>query len=325
MTLLIRTVAIRAGIIDHPSDRSSHTIPTPRGGGIAIVAAANIGFLILWVSGYFSTSLLLALLAGLAIALIGFIDDRRSISSVSRLMVHFAVAALAIVAIGGMPSIRVGSHLLQPGLGLSLLGVFAVVWTTNLFNFMDGIDGVAASEAIFILCAACVLSLRFGSSTNLGVSELVLAAAILGFLIWNWPPARILMGDVGSGYLGYSIAVLALASGYENPVLPYVWITLGGVFFVDATVTLGRRLLRLERIDQAHRTHAYQWVARSWRSHGRVTLAVVAIDVIWLLPCAWLELSIPGYAARLTGLAMVPLAIIALWAGAGRSESTPTS
>ena len=287
---------------------------------MAIVAVSNLGFFLLWYSGYLSGRSLLGLLGGLLVALIGFVDDRRSTSSFVRLAVHFAAAALAIAVLGGVPAIQVGSVVVHGGILESLFATVAITWAINLFNFMDGIDGVAACEAIFILCAACSLWLHSGSPTDLGVPELILAAAIFGFLIWNWPPARIFMGDVGSGYLGYVIAMLALGSGRTDAVWPFVWVTLGGVFFVDATVTLGRRMLRRERVDQAHRTHAYQWMARSWGSHRRVTLAVMAINVIWLLPCAWLEMSAPRYAVWLTAAAMTPLVAIALWAGAGRKE-----
>lgn len=319
-TPLVSAIAKRSGFMDHPSRRSSHTVPTPRGGGLAIVAMATLGFLLLGLYGALSAPLMLALLGGLLIASIGFIDDWRSISSAVRLTVHFAAAALALALLGGAPSIQVGGSMVHLGAGGALVAAVAMVWTINLFNFMDGIDGIAASEAIFILCAGSGLELRFDHSTGLATSGLLLAAASLGFLVWNWPPARIFMGDVGSGYLGYGIAVLALASGHENPVAPLVWLTLGGVFFVDATVTLARRVIRGERIDEPHRTHAYQWTARSWASHGRVTLTVMAINVIWLLPCAWLEMVAPRHAAWLTCLALAPLAAVALWAGAGRRE-----
>jgi Fuc2NAc and GlcNAc transferase len=321
-TLLIRAMARRAGLIDYPSQRSSHSIPTPRGGGLAIVAIASAGFIVLRLSGALSERLLFALLAGLLVAAIGFVDDRRPTSSVVRLSIHFAAAALALALLGGAPPIQVGNSLLHLGPGGAVFGAVAMVWTVNLFNFMDGIDGIAASEAIFVLCAAGGLSLSSGQPTALTAAELLLAAASLGFLFWNWPPARIFMGDVGSGYLGYGIALFALASGHENPVAPLAWLTLGAAFFVDATVTLARRLMRGERADEAHRTHAYQWAARRW-GHRRVTLAVTAINVIWLLPCAWLEIAAPHYAAWLAVAAIAPLVALALWAGAGSSERAP--
>jgi Fuc2NAc and GlcNAc transferase len=319
-TLLIRVIAKRAGFMDRPTHRSSHIVPTPRGGGLAIVATASVGFVILGLSGILSEPLLLALLGGLLVALIGFIDDWRPTSSALRLTVHFAAAGLALALLGGAPPVQVGDSLIHLGPGGVVLGAVAMVWTINLFNFMDGIDGIAASEAIFVLCAAGGLSLVSGHPTALTASELLLAAATLGFLFWNWPPARIFMGDVGSGYLGYGIAVLALASGHENPVAPLAWLTLGGVFFIDATVTLVRRALRGERLHEAHRSHAYQWMTRRWNSHRRTTTAVATINLLWLLPMAWLETAYPRHAVWLTGAALVPLVALALWAGAGRSE-----
>ena len=160
----------------------------------------------------------------------------------------------------------------------------AVVWTLNLdFNFMDGIDGIAASEAAFILLAAAGLSFYFGNPTPQELAPgLIAAAASLGFLRWNWPTARIFMGDIGCGYLGYVIAVLGLESSRASVVNVYAWIILGGLFLIDATVTLCRRLLRGERAHQPHRTHAYQWLARRWGSHAKATTAVIAVRSFWL-------------------------------------------
>jgi len=127
------------------------------------------------------------------------------------------------------------------------------------------------------------------------------------------------MGDVGSGYLGYVIAVLALAAARENPVALWAWLILGGVFFVDATVTLLRRLLRGERVYEAHRSHAYQWLARRWGSHAKVTCAVLIVDVLWLLPCAVFAARRPGLAAATVIVAFTPLVLLAM-ATSGRRE-----
>jgi Fuc2NAc and GlcNAc transferase len=148
----------------------------------------------------------------------------------------------------------------------------------------------------------------------------IFCAASAGFLIWNWPPAKIFMGDVGSGYLGYVIAVLAMAATRDSPVAVWVWLILGGVFFVDATVTLARRSLTGERLHEAHRSHAYQWLARRWRSHRRVTLSVLAVNVFWLLPAAWLAMRYPRFAVWSLAGAFVPLIIVAIAAGAGLRE-----
>jgi Fuc2NAc and GlcNAc transferase len=180
----------------------------------------------------------------------------------------------------------------------------------NLFNFMDGTDGIAASEAIFVLCGGALLGVLSGSA-QVCWAALLCATACLGFLLWNWAPARIFMGDVGSGYLGYVIAVLALAATRANPAALWAWLILGGVFFVDATVTLLRRLARGERPHEAHRSHAYQWFARRWDSHAKVTCAVLAVDLLWLLPCAVFALRAPSFAAATAMVALLPLVLLA--------------
>ena len=215
---------------------------------------------------------------------------------------------------------RVGSHLVSLGVLGTLIAVLGIVWVLNLFNFMDGIDGLAAAEATFVAWAGAMLTSAAAASSGATAAALVFGASCLGFLRCNWPPARIFMGDVGSGYLGYVIAVLALGAARSNPVAIWIWLILGGAFFVDATVTLVRRALRRERVHEAHRSHAYQWLARRWRSHRKVTLAFLALNLVWLLPCAVIASLRPGYAAAMTIIALAPLVVLAVAAGAGRSE-----
>jgi Fuc2NAc and GlcNAc transferase len=199
--------------------------------------------------------------------------------------------------------------------------VVGVVWVLNLFNFMDGIDGIAASEAAFVACGGALLMHLAGTNTGISSAGLVFGAACVGFLFWNWPPAKIFMGDVGSGYVGYVLGVLALAAAHENSAVAWVWLALGGLFFVDATVTLVRRALQGERLQDAHRRHAYQWLARRWRSHRRVTLTVIALNVFWLLPCALIAALRPALAFRVLMVALAPLVVLVLVAGAGRREN----
>jgi Fuc2NAc and GlcNAc transferase len=318
LTELMRRIAVGSGVLDVPNPRSSHGVPTPRGGGVAIVLVTSAGLTVLALRGVLRPELLYALSGGgLAVALVGFVDDRRSSSAPVRLTVHFAAALWALWWLGGLPPLRVGTHLLTSGWLGYVFGALGIVWAINLFNFMDGIDGIAASEAIFVAVAA---SLVLPVNAGIGLAALTFAAACGGFLVWNFPPARIFLGDVGSGYLGYVIVVLAVAATRDNPVALWVWLILGGAFFVDATVTLVRRTLRNERVHQAHRSHAYQWLARRWRSHGKVTLAVLAVDVLWLLPGALLAARWPSYAVTAVIVAFVPLALLALAVGAGRRE-----
>jgi Fuc2NAc and GlcNAc transferase len=324
LTGLVRRLAAGSGVLDLPNPRSSHGIPTPRGGGLAIVLVMTAGLLILALWGAVQWQLLWALTGGgLAVALVGALDDRRSLSATIRLTVHFAAALWALAWLGGLPPLRIGDQLVGLGWPGYLLGACGIVWALNLFNFMDGIDGIAASEAIFVALAGTLLTSSFAQGAGVGFAALLFAAACGGFLLWNWPPASIFLGDVGSGYVGYVIVVLALSANRDNPVALWVWLILGGVFFVDATVTLVRRLLRGERVYQAHRSHAYQWLARRWGSHGKVSLAVLVLNVVWLLPWAMLAETFPRYAAVSVLTAFAPLALLAALIGAGHSEQSP--
>jgi len=320
LTGLVRRLALSHGVLDVPNQRSSHQTPTPRGGGAAIVAASTTALLALALIGIISTDLLWAIAGGLGVACVGFLDDRSGLSARVRLSVHILAAVWALFWLGGLPPLLLGGHLYVLGWPGYLLGTLGIVWVLNLFNFMDGIDGIAASEALFIVLAAAVLALYNQEVTGLTLAYVAFGAACCGFLLWNWPPAKIFMGDVGSGYVGYVLAVFALAATREAPVSLWSWLILGGVFFVDATVTLARRVARGERVYQAHRSHAYQWLARRWGSHRRVTIAVTLLNVLWLLPCALLATAQPDRAPLITGVALALLVIVTLAAGAGAPE-----
>jgi Fuc2NAc and GlcNAc transferase len=320
-TLLVRRETLRRGILDHPNERSSHVIPTPRGGGIAIVVVASFALTLLWVWKLLGTPLLVSLLAGGgAVALAGYLDDRGHMSVRARMIVHFCSAILAVWLLGGVRQLDLGFAVVSLGFAGDVLSVLGIVWALNLFNFMDGIDGIAGAEAVFVCLVGAVLGTLAGTSPSVPLAASVLAAATLGFLVWNWPPARIFMGDVGSGYLGYCLAVLALAAARELPVLLNAWLVLAGIFMVDATVVLVRRLARRERVYQAHRSHAYQRLARRWNSHARVTLAVTALNVLLLAPLAWACVARPDLAMLWMAAAILPLTIIALLVGAGGKE-----
>lgn len=316
----VRRQALQRLWLDVPNARSSHQAPTPRGGGLGIVVASAAGFVALAAAGVVELKLCVALLGGgVAVAWIGFRDDRKPVAAGVRLAVHVAAALWALAWLGGVPPIQFGSTVVDFGPLGYVIGVLAIGWVLNLFNFMDGIDGIAASEAAFMALAAAGLA---GLATASGVSAaaLVFGAACLGFLAWNWPPARIFMGDVGSGYLGYVLAVLALAAMSQSPVALFIGLALGAVFFVDASVTLARRLLRGERVHEAHRSHAYQWLARRWGSHRAVTVAVLWFNIAVLLPIAGFCAAYPEFAAPVLGTTLALMAVLALLAGSGRAE-----
>jgi Fuc2NAc and GlcNAc transferase len=322
LTMAVRTAALRSGLLDVPNARSSHDRPTPTGGGVAIASAATIAVLTLYALRVIPGQLMLSLVVGGgAIAVVGFIDDRISLPAGTRLAVHTAAALWVLALYGGLPPMQFGEQQISFGVIGYVLGVAAIVWTVNLFNFMDGIDGIAAAEAAFVFGAGAALDTISGTAVAAPSGAIVLAGACLGFLFWNWAPAKIFMGDVGSGYLGYMIVVLAIASARNDPTALLSWLILGGVFFCDATVTLARRLLRRDRVHEAHRSHAYQWLARRWHSHSRVTIATAAINFCWLLPCALFAARHPGLAAWTTVVAFAPVALLVLFTGAGRAET----
>jgi Fuc2NAc and GlcNAc transferase len=321
LTALMRKLALAYGVLDIPNDRSSHRVPTPRGGGVAIALSSIAASIILFWRGVLDLQLFLALTGGgIAVAFVGFLDDRRQLSARIRLAAHLAAALWALVCLGGLPPMRYGDAIVPFGWLGYVVGALGIAWTVNLFNFMDGIDGIAASEAVFIAVGGALLALVMHQSPAVPAMGLAFGAVCCGFLVWNWPPAKIFMGDVGSGFVGYVLVVLALGAARENPAAFHVWVILGGVFFCDAFVTLMRRLLRGEPVYQAHRSHAYQWLARRWKSHLRATLAVLAVNLIWLFPCAWLAAVHPGRGRWMVLIALTPLVLLALLAGAGRSE-----
>jgi len=160
----------------------------------------------------------------------------------------------------------------------NVLVVIAIVWMINLYNFMDGIDGIAGTEAITILGAAAIF--LWVQNSGLAAVCLLIIAAVLGFLIWNWPPAKVFMGDVGSGFLGFVFAVLAIWSENSGAVPLLIWLLLLGVFIVDATVTLVKRMAGGEKLYEAHRSHVYQLAVQAGYSHKQVTLTVLLINIM---------------------------------------------
>ena len=308
LTGLVRRQALHHGMLDVPNERSSHQQPTPRGGGLAIVLTVLACALWMSVTGIAGVRELLAwCLGGGLVAAAGLQDDRRGLSARSRLLVHFAAAGVLVWASGGLaplPWLGAQVDLGWPGIALATL---AVVWSINLFNFMDGIDGLAASQAVFVAAAGAAIATWDPDSATSGLMAMMIAASCAGFLAWNWPPARIFMGDVGSGFLGFMLAACLLLSAREGSLSPWTWVTLHGVFLADATVTLIVRLARGERVHQAHRTHAYQHLARRWRSHRSVDLLLWSINAGWLLPIAVLGVYWPDRAPLLCAVALLPL------------------
>jgi Fuc2NAc and GlcNAc transferase len=318
----VRRHGLRNGLLDVPNTRSSHSVPTPRGGGIAAVVIFLFELLVLMFMGLLPLRTFLALeCGGLMIAIMGLLDDRRPRPAALRFFVHVGAATLFVVLVGGVPGLSFSNFGIAGPAVAFFTAVMALTWSINLFNFMDGIDGIAASEAMFFTMAGAWLNWRFGGDLGLSAVMLFLGAAALGFLMWNWPPAKIFMGDAGSGFLGFALCSLAIAASRGGAVPIEAWIILGGVFFTDASITLLRRAAGGERWFEAHRSHAYQILARHWNSHRSVTVCVIMVNVLWLLPWALVSVRFRAHAPACLAAALLPLAIADWFIGAGRPEA----
>lgn len=320
LTFALRRYALANSLIDIPNARSSHSIPTPRGGGVAIVIVFLVGLLCTPLVSGSPWSWVVALGgSGLLVAVVGFLDDHGHIAARWRLVAHFLAAAWALFWLDGSLVLQLPGLTLDIAWLVYVLAAFFLVWLLNLYNFMDGIDGIASVEAITTCVGGALIYWLLGQHEQIPLL-LMLAAAVAGFLFWNFPPARIFMGDAGSGFLGLILGVLTVMAAMVEPQLLWSWLILLGVFVLDATWTLIRRLVRGDKVYEAHRSHAYQFASREYGAHLPVTLAVLAINVLWLLP--WACVVALGYVDGLLGLviAYVPLALLAVRFKAGELE-----
>jgi UDP-N-acetylmuramyl pentapeptide phosphotransferase/UDP-N-acetylglucosamine-1-phosphate transferase len=311
----------RKGIVDVPNERSSHAAPTPRGGGVVIAAVCLGGYALAAYSGGHRISW--GYLAGaMLIVTISWLDDVKSVSSLSRLLCH-AVAAVVVVADAGpMP---IGSF--SPTAGFEVdwpidliaksITVFWIVWLVNAYNFMDGIDGIASLQAVLAAAGWAVLAAATGASLTSAFSTIVMAAS-LGFLLQNWQPAKIFMGDSGSAFLGYTFAVMPLLAARDQPDAAAKFATVSVLFvwfFVfDSVLTFFVRLFNREKVWRPHRKHLYQRLVIAGNSHGLVstlygvmTAVTIATSLAaFLLAEKWTALPlfiIAGFSAVLALLA----------------------
>ena len=315
----------RFGLLDTPVARSAHVAPKPLGGGAALAAPYFLCVIWFVASAAISESAL-AYLGCLFIVVLGFSDDRWQLSSKVRLPVQFIVSLAAVRAIG-VDSVDFGFFSLSEPLTLSLLAVLSLVWLCNLTNFMDGIDGIAASQ-LLVTSLSCVV-LLVGLDAAAGESgehdvvltlSVVLAASAAGFLLWNWSPASLFMGDAGSGFIGFALGLLALESLVTQRMAVWSWVLLLGVFIADTAVTLLVRIIRGERWYEGHSQHAYQILSRRLNSHPRVVGGVILINICWLLPLAWVAGILPHYGVLFATIGLAPLLLGCYRLGAGRAD-----
>jgi UDP-N-acetylmuramyl pentapeptide phosphotransferase/UDP-N-acetylglucosamine-1-phosphate transferase len=302
----------RAAVLDHPNERSSHEAPTPRGGGIALIAAIVLAWLALIATGAVAPRPLIVVLGASLLAVISWIDDLRGLPPFLRLAAQFVAVGLGMIAV--MPPGLVFQGWLTPGIDAIAAGLLWL-WFVNLFNFMDGIDGLAGSEAAAIALGLVLFAgLETGRDPELGALAATAGAAALGFLVWNWAPARIFLGDVGSVPLGYLLGFLLLGAAARG--FWRIALILPLYFLADATLTLARRLGRGERVWKAHRQHFYQRAVQRGLGHAAVVWRVIAADLLLIL-CGWAAENGWGIAALATA-AIVVVALLASLAGGWR-------
>ena len=323
LTFLLMKLGLKKGVLDIPNERSSHSSPIPRGGGIAVIITFFVFLLVypIAVDGPIEVSILKSLLlGGVIIAAVGIFDDLNHIPARWRFLAHLSAAFTALILLPSLPDIAIFGLSLEFGVfGYIFFGV-ALVWFVNLFNFMDGIDGIAGIEAITALASGALILFVQDQVAWLTLFS-YLTACVAGFLVWNWPPAKVFMGDACSGFLGFTLGLLAIITSLDGAINLWAWLIVFGVFVVDATTTLIRRMVRREKWYEAHRSHAYQIMSRRFGSHRKVSVGVMIINMLWLLPLGLLAAVFPFWGLLVCCIALLPLLVLAFQVGAGTSEA----
>lgn len=318
LSFLIYRFGEKLRLLDIPNQRSLHIRPTPRGGGLAFIFSFLLGSFFLMQQQLLPTILFKAfLIGGIPIAVIGLLDDLFHSPILIRVVVHTLAAIAVLWLFQGMPVLDLGFsiwHWNQFGWVIGLLGL---VWMTNFYNFMDGMDGLAGSEGIFV-GLSIILLLLFQGQTELVPALLLLSISIFGFFFWNFPPAKLFMGDCGSGFLGFIFGIFLLASTNQQILTPWQWLIIFGAFWVDATFTLLRRALNGEKWYQAHANHAFQHAIQYW-GNRKVLLGFWVINLGWLLPISLLSLRYQKFEILWVFIAITPLVVLTVKLKAGKS------
>lgn len=249
--------------------------------------------------------------------MLGLLDDLKHLHIKWRIPVQFAAAVWVVAWLGGVPAIDIGLWQIQNPYVLNVLGVLALVWLLNLYNFMDGIDGLAASESVYVSAASLIIVIGSGDELTILLATILMTCSA-GFLFWNWAPARIFLGDVGSGFIGFTLGILALLSMSYGSMSVWTWVLLLAVFIVDATVTLLKRIHRGDKWYEGHANHAYQYAARRYKSHSKVTITVILVNCLCLAPLALLSVKQPNWGIYLSFLGIVPLTYLVLRLGSDK-------
>jgi len=307
-THFYKSFAISKAIIANPNKRSLHKQPVPRGGGIVFSTLFVLAVLMLGMLHLISFEMLMVIGVGSFLAtLLGFIDDVYDIFASLKFLIQSILAGWVVFWLDG----GVLATVEWVPVWLSwLLTLFLLVWMMNLYNFMDGVDGMAASVAVFVSIALIVVLLIAGEFSSLVLLFSLLATSCTGFLFYNWPPASIFMGDSGSVFLGYLFGALIIKTTMTGDISIWTWIVVFGYFFADANLTILLRILLVKKWYHAHKSHAYQNLARVLKSHVKVTGAVQIYHFLYLFPIAIWTVLAPNWAPVAAIMALMPAAIL---------------
>lgn len=323
LTWALSCLAWRIGLVDEPDMRRSHNVTTPRGGGLAIVTVLWFWLIITSCLPILDKTIWLPLCPTLLIAGLGLMDDLFSISAFIRLVVQFLGCSLSLYLMGGMHFIlNINGWIIPESMVLAVSLLF-LVWSINLYNFMDGINGLAGLQAVIVSGVMSIIVYMDGYVYQ-SLLWAILSAASAGFLLWNFPKAKIFLGDVGSYFLGSTFGVLLLESANSKPRWFWCGLILLGYFVVDATLTLMVRAWYRQPLFTAHKTHAFHIYLEKFKSnHAFVTISVAALNLFWLTP--WAILVSKGYIHGFFALliAYFPLVVIVWRVEAGKPISNP--
>lgn len=310
--------------LDIPKKRSSHTEATPRGGGCAIWIAYSIGLIVLMNLGHIEMFMFVGFLGAGSMAMFsGLFDDiaKDGIKAETRIILHIIAVAWAVLWLGGVEQVQIGSIVWEWGYAEQILLALAMLWVINITNFMDGLNGIASSEIIFVAGIGGLLAWASGDTVSLLLCAL-LVATTAGFLPWNIGNAKIFLGDSGAYFLGMIIALLALTSVQTGSVSPWCWMVLFAVFLGDSVVAKTRRMTRgIKAWKEPHNTHACNHLAHYWNSHGKVSLAIAIVNILLLAPLAVLAWAYPYWGAVIAFITLGAMILLAILLNSGLDRS----
>lgn len=318
MTRVFISLSTRRYWMDIPNERSAHKVPVPKGAGLVFILLLPILLAWLWFSDELDFRLYCAVMLCVPAGLLGLCDDFLNLGIRIRILIQALLVLILLGLYGSMLPIPLPGGVYHSGLWLMPMLFVACLWFFNLFNFMDGMDGFAAGETLYVILAALVLGDGGGGLASISWG---LVGILLGFLAFNAPPARVFMGDAGSNFLALFLLVLMLESSQGTGINIWTWLILTGLFAVDSTVTLLRRMLQGEKWHLGHKVHAYQRLMARYSSHAKVLYGLMPVNLFWLLPLAWLCQHYPAFGLPLLLLAWLPLVVLALLLGAGSTST----